>query len=118
MQFKPSNPVDLIAEASEQWLKACLQPWSVLNSVNAYWGDQWKRWLSAIASGPNPWLPALAEDRDGQPAMIDFFLPWLPRAGAGMTPPGGVGDAAAVRAMLRAAVPHVGGAAKRNDSPA
>lgn len=81
----------------------------MLQEWNAFWGTQWKAWFDALASAPNPWLPALAAGRPDQPAAIDFFLPWLPRVEAFVTPldPSGE-DQEAVRVMLRAALPHVG----------
>jgi hypothetical protein len=111
MDVKPSaHAANLIAEASQEWLNACMQPWSILSTLNAFWSDQWKLWLSAVASTPAPWLPALAEDREGQPAVIDFFLPWLPRLDMSEASSGAVGERDFVRAMLRAAAPHVGAA--------
>ncbi|BAL24128.1 hypothetical protein [Azoarcus sp. KH32C] len=111
MDAKPSvQSANLIAEASQEWLNACMRPWSILNTLNAFWSDQWKLWLSAVASTPAPWLPALAEEREGQPAVIDFFLPWLPRLDMSGTPRGAVDEKDFVRAMLRAAAPHIGAA--------
>ncbi|HJV27511.1 MAG TPA: hypothetical protein VJ673_17615 [Aromatoleum sp.] len=111
MDVKPSaHAANLIAEASQEWLNACMQPWSILNTLNAFWSDQWKLWLSAVAATPAPWLPALAEDREGQPAVIDFFLPWLPRLDMSGALHDAMGERDFVRAMLRAAAPHVGAA--------
>lgn len=89
-------------------MSACLQPWSMLQDWNAFWVRQWQVWFDTVVSAPNPWLPALAARRPDQPAAIDFFLPWLPRIEALVTPldPGGEQDA--VRVMLRASLPHVG----------
>lgn len=85
-----------------------MQPWSMLPDWNAFWGRQWKVWFDAVVSAPNPWLPALAEGRPDQSAAIDFFLPWLPRIEAVVTPLDPAGEKDAVRVMLRAALPHVG----------
>jgi len=105
---KPTKAASMIAAASGQWFSACLQPWSVLCTWNAYWGDQWREWLSEIGSAPNPWLPALAGDRHDQPVGIDFFLPWLPRVKAIVGSLDAVGEKDVQRVMLRAALPHVG----------
>lgn len=105
---KKMQPTSVLSDVSGPWLSACLQPWSALGDWNAYWGKCWKWWISAIGSAPNPWLPALADERPGQPATIDFFLPWMPRGNvaAGCADP--VGEKDVIRTMLRAAVPHVG----------
>lgn len=109
MDVKPSaRAANLIVEASQEWLNACMQPWSILNTLNAFWSDQWKLWLSAVASAPAPWLPALAEEREGQPEVIDFFLPWLPRLDMSQAFGEALAEKDLVRAMLRAAAPHVG----------
>lgn len=105
---KPAKSASIFADASGQWVSACFKPWSSLAGWSIFWGDQWKQWLSAICAQPNPWLPALASERVGQPAVIDFFLPWLPRAEATSGTVDAVNENDAVRAMLRAAVPHVG----------
>lgn len=98
----------LMAEASNHLFEAWSQPWLVFSNWNAYWGEQCSRWLAMIASAPTAWLPALADERTGQPAPIDFFLPWLPRGGASAETRPEIGDAGAVRAMIRASAPHVG----------
>lgn len=72
----------LWAEASGYWISACFQPWSAAAKWNALVNEGWRQWMNAIASAPNPWLPALAAGRSRQPASIDLFLPWLPRAKA------------------------------------
>lgn len=105
---KPTKAASMIAEVYGQWFSACLQPWSGLCTWNAYWGDQWKVWLSEIGSAPNLWLPALASDRHDQPVSIDFFLPWLPKLEAIVGSHGAIGEKDAQRVMLRAALPHMG----------
>ena len=62
----------------------------------------------SVVSAPNPWLPALAAGRPDQPAAIDFFLPWLPRIEAFVTPLDRPGEQDAVRVMLRASLPQLG----------
>lgn len=89
-------------------MSACLQPWSMLQDWNAFWVRQWQVWFDSVVSAPNPWLPALAAGRPEQSAAIDFFLPWLPRFEALVTPLRAAGEQDAVRVMLRASLPHVG----------
>jgi len=97
-----------LATESAAWMSAYMQPWSILQDWNAFWSKQWKIWFDTVVSTPNPWLPALAAGRAGQPAAIDFFLPWLPRIEALVTPLESCGERDAVRVMLRAALPHLG----------
>ncbi len=89
-------------------MSAYLQPWSMLQDWNAFWARQWQMWFDSVVAAPNPWLPALAAGRPDQPAAIDFFLPWLPRIEALVTPLDPAGEQDAVRVMLRASLPHVG----------
>jgi len=97
-----------VPTGSVAWLSACWQPWEMLNGWNAFWGSQWRSWFDALVSAPNPWLPALADERPYQRADIDFFLPWLPRIDAVITPLDAIGGRNAVRVMLRAAPPFAG----------
>jgi hypothetical protein len=91
----------------ETWLSAWARPWGAFGNWNTVWDDwhgSWRHWLNSLATMPAAWMPALAAERKGQPAAIDFFLPWLPRIEAQfMTPDHSDGDA--VRVMLRAALP-------------
>lgn len=93
------------AAGNAAWLAACWQPWEQLNGWNAFWVSQWRSWFDALASAPNPWLPALAGERRGQPVGIDLFLPWLPRIEAMVSPFDAVNGHEAVRVMLRAVLP-------------
>ena len=119
---KPHDVTRLMTEASSSLIQAWSQPWHMLNIWNAYWGDQWSRWLTGIAAAPAAWLPALAEERKGQPAPIDFFLPWIPRADADAPKEAEIGENNAVKVMMRASVPHVGAVSpkprRRRKSPA
>ncbi|MDR3087882.1 MAG: hypothetical protein LBU45_08050 [Azoarcus sp.] len=90
------------------WLSAWTRPWSVFGNWNERWSDwngSWWHWLEAMATQPVPWMPALAAGRQGQPEAIGFFLPWLPRIEATITPLDSHSDEAAVRVMLRATLP-------------
>jgi hypothetical protein len=89
------------------WLSAWARPWEMFGDWNTLWGDwsgSWRRWLESVAAMPAAWMPALAEERQGQPESIAFFLPWLPRIEAQVLPPDH-GDDNAVRVMLRASLP-------------
>ncbi|MDR1228296.1 MAG: hypothetical protein LBK55_04640 [Azoarcus sp.] len=89
------------------WLSAWTRPWGMFGNWNALWGGwsgPWRRWLESVAAMPAAWVPALAEERQGQPASIAFFLPWLPRIEAQVSPLDH-GDDNAVRMMLRATLP-------------
>lgn len=61
-------------ELTDAWMNAWVQP---LATWRQFVGGQWQQWLDAFAQLPNPWLPALAAGREGQPPAIDFFLRWL-----------------------------------------
>lgn len=106
VQLRETDVSEVLTEATSQLFATWGRPWLMLASWNLYWGDQWSQWVRAVASGPNPWLPALATERKGQPAAIDFFLPWIPpgplEGGAE------IDEKEAVKAMIRAATPHVG----------
>lgn len=99
---KKHNP--LWTEMSRYWISACFQPWSAVANWNALMGERWMQWLSATASAPNPWLPALANERSGQRPSIDFFLPWLPHldAVAGEVRPAGPDEAVGVMRKMTA----------------
>ncbi|MDR1661984.1 MAG: hypothetical protein LBR95_06110 [Azoarcus sp.] len=89
------------------WLSAWTRPWGVFGDWNALWGDwagSWRRWLESAAAMPAAWVPALADERQEQPASIAFFLPWLPRIEARIAPLDHDDDDA-VRVMLRATLP-------------
>lgn len=110
METGKSKSLDpLWAEVSGYWVSACFQPWSVAVNWNTFLSERWKQWLSAVASAPNPWLPALADERSGQSPSIDFFLPWLPHLDAvsGEVRPVGIDEAVSV--MRKAAALHRGG---------
>lgn len=66
------TPYTLLADA---WMSAWMQP---LATWQRFVGEQWQRWLEAMAHLPSPWMPALAQGRERQTPAIDFFLPWLP----------------------------------------
>lgn len=102
----------LMADFSSTWVTACMQPWTMWQGWAQLWGDPWRQWLDSVASMPSPWLPALAADRKAQPPAIDFFLPWLPRVEATVTPIDGHSIEDAMRIMLRAALPGVGNGAE------
>lgn len=104
----PSTPSNPFAELSDAWMESWTQPWSAWQTWSRLWGEQWQRWFDALAAVPTPWLPALAEGRKQQPAAIDFFLPWLPRADFRVASPGANAGHDNVHAMLRAAVPAAG----------
>lgn len=89
----------------EMWLSAWMRPWAAFGDWNALWGGPWRNWLESLAMMPAPWMPALAAERQGQPAAIDFFLPWLPRVEACIEPLDSHSGADAVRVMLRAILP-------------
>ena len=98
---------DAAMMSSGAWMSAYLRPWEVLGDWNAFWGKQWLAWLRSLATAPSPWVPALASNRPNELQHIDPFLPWLPRLDAVITPLAGEHDA--VRLLVRAAIPHVGG---------
>lgn len=104
----PSTPSNPFAELSAAWTESWTQPWSAWQTWSRLWGEQWQRWFDALATTPTPWLPALAEGRTRQPAAIDFFLPWLPRADFRVSPTDADAGRDTVHAMLRAAVPAAG----------
>lgn len=106
-EIRSGDPTGL-ATGPAALMSACLQPWSMLQDWNAFWARQWQIWFDSVVSAPNPWLPALAAGRPDQPAAIDFFLPWLPRIEAFVTPLDPAAEQDAVRVMLRASLPHVG----------
>lgn len=108
MNESRSGELKGLAAGPAALMSACLQPWSMLQDWNAFWARQWQVWFDTVVSAPNPWLPALAAARSDQPAAIDFFLPWLPRIQALVTPLDPAGEKDAVRVMLRASMPHVG----------
>ena len=90
------------------WLSAWTRPWAVFSNWNKHWDDwngSWGQWLKVMATQPAPWMPALAAGRQRQPEAIGFFLPWLPRLEASITPLDSHSDEAAVRVMLRATLP-------------
>lgn len=89
-------------------MAACWQPWEALNGWNAYWGTQWREWFESFVSAPNPWVPALADERSDRSAAIDFFLPWLPRIEAVAAPLETEQGRDVVRVMMRAALPFSG----------
>lgn len=98
--FVPTSVIDL----SSTWFSACMQPWTM-------WQGWTQAWLDSVAAMPNVWMPALAAGRKNQPAAIDFFLPWMPRVNATVTPLDGHSPDDAVRVMLRATLPFLGGQA-------
>ncbi|MDR3213546.1 MAG: hypothetical protein LBT71_06480 [Azoarcus sp.] len=78
-----------------------LDDWNVLWSG---WSSLWRHWLESMAAKPAVWMPALAAERQGEPDAIAFFLPWLPRIKAQISPPDHT-DGDAMRVMLRATLP-------------
>ncbi|MDR1461848.1 MAG: hypothetical protein LBI68_01740 [Azoarcus sp.] len=96
-----------LAGLPELWLSTWMRPWGMFGHWNTLWGGwtgTWQRWLESAAAMPAAWMPALAEERQGQPESIAFFLPWLPRIETKILPPDH-GDDDAVRVMLRATLP-------------
>lgn len=104
---REDDGLKLMTEASVNLLETWSRPWFMLAAWNSYWGNQWSEWVRTIAARPAPWLPALAAERTGQPAAIDFFLPWMPDA-ATESRSSEISEQDAVKAMIRAATPHVG----------
>ena len=98
--FVPTSVLDL----SSTWFSACMQPWTM-------WQGWTQAWLDSMAAMPNVWMPALAAGRKNQPAAIDFFLPWMPRVNATVSPLDGHSPDDAVRVMMRATLPFLGGLA-------
>jgi hypothetical protein len=110
MRSENESPVG-VPWLPDLWLSAWSRPWGVFddwNSMLSDWHGSWRHWLDSLATVPAAWIPALAAEREGQPAAINFFLPWLPRVDAQiMTPDHPDGDA--VRVMLRATLPRGSG---------
>ncbi|GHU10562.1 hypothetical protein AGMMS50225_14320 [Betaproteobacteria bacterium] len=112
MKRSVDDATTVAGELTEAWLSNWLQPWKALGEWNALWADPWRRWLKTVPVAPAAWLPALAGNRrERQPLAIEFFLPWLPRIEAEITPLRRQhSDEDAVRVMLRAVLPaSVGG---------
>jgi hypothetical protein len=102
-----ANETTIIArKLAEAWLSAWLRPLNTFEEWNALWVEPWRRWLESVALPPAAWLPALVADSQArQPSSIGFFLPWLPRIDAEISPLGDHLDEDAVRVMLRAVLP-------------
>ncbi|MDR2031621.1 MAG: hypothetical protein LBP86_05060 [Azoarcus sp.] len=103
--MKDGNEAAGLSKLPEVWWSAWMRPWAAFGDWNALWGGPWRNWLESLAGMPVPWMPALAAERQGQPAAIDFFLPWLPRVEAYIEPLDSHSGTEAVRVMVRAILP-------------
>ncbi|MDR2688482.1 MAG: hypothetical protein LBB76_01830 [Azoarcus sp.] len=92
-------------ELSAGWPLAWWSPWASLENWSVLWQEPLRAWAESMARLPAAWMPALAEERAGQPSSIDFFLPWLPRIDARIEALDGHDNEDALRVMLRAALP-------------
>lgn len=89
---------------STAWMSACFQPWTVIEEWSMFWTRQWMHWLEAVTAAPNPWLPTVPVDQQGESLDLGLFLPWLPRIEASVMPVETAGDRDAMRVRLRAAM--------------